>query len=265
VPSPGNPQSLNRYAYTANNPLKYTDPTGHGEDCGSTGRDKCKSDPEPKFACVTGYGCFDLGHLRTFPFPKQKDYWGEFKRKADAHEDFSVELGMPEWFGSSLTIRYWVSGKLKSEQQYQGVAMAIFQDYARKFEAFQLVRSNFANQDLPSDYLGLVAAMRGLSPDKILRQLGEVTYTDKEIPPSTLRPGKASNYEFTPKIPDGNGNYHNVPWPAALQVTSIHDATLWRPAQEQSTYGWGAFWTDATYDQNGSVSQFSCTFCSAPW
>jgi len=29
VPAPGNPQSLNRYAYTLNNPLRYTDPSGH--------------------------------------------------------------------------------------------------------------------------------------------------------------------------------------------------------------------------------------------
>jgi len=29
VPSPANPQSLNRYAYTLNNPLRYTDPSGH--------------------------------------------------------------------------------------------------------------------------------------------------------------------------------------------------------------------------------------------
>jgi len=29
VPNPGDPQSLNRYTYTLNNPLKYTDPSGH--------------------------------------------------------------------------------------------------------------------------------------------------------------------------------------------------------------------------------------------
>jgi len=30
VPNPANPQSLNRYSYCLNNPLKYIDPSGHG-------------------------------------------------------------------------------------------------------------------------------------------------------------------------------------------------------------------------------------------
>ena len=29
VPNPGDPQSLNRYSYAGNNPLRYTDPSGH--------------------------------------------------------------------------------------------------------------------------------------------------------------------------------------------------------------------------------------------
>jgi len=32
VPEPGNPQALNRYAYTYNNPMRYIDPTGHFTD-----------------------------------------------------------------------------------------------------------------------------------------------------------------------------------------------------------------------------------------
>jgi hypothetical protein len=33
IPSPYNPQSLNRYSYTYNNPIRYTDPTGHCPFC----------------------------------------------------------------------------------------------------------------------------------------------------------------------------------------------------------------------------------------
>ena len=34
VPNPGNSMSWDRFAYTLNNPIRYTDPTGHWEDEG---------------------------------------------------------------------------------------------------------------------------------------------------------------------------------------------------------------------------------------
>lgn len=44
VPNAGNPQSLNRYAYALNNPLRYIDPRGHSS-CGLDGGG-CKADDE---------------------------------------------------------------------------------------------------------------------------------------------------------------------------------------------------------------------------
>jgi RHS repeat-associated protein len=54
VPGYGNPQNLNRYGYVRNNPLRYTDPSGHkpcgdGEDtdCGTGHKQDPNADPHP--------------------------------------------------------------------------------------------------------------------------------------------------------------------------------------------------------------------------
>jgi RHS repeat-associated protein len=46
VPEPGNPQALNRFSYVANNPLRYTDPTGHRVACGAV-NESCGEPPPP--------------------------------------------------------------------------------------------------------------------------------------------------------------------------------------------------------------------------
>lgn len=46
MPDPASPQSFNRYSYTMNNPLKYTDPSGH---CvAESASEPCKPTPPPR-------------------------------------------------------------------------------------------------------------------------------------------------------------------------------------------------------------------------
>jgi RHS repeat-associated protein len=47
LPEPENPQALNRYSYVLNNPLRYTDPTGHSADPGGGNRRDPEDPPDP--------------------------------------------------------------------------------------------------------------------------------------------------------------------------------------------------------------------------
>jgi hypothetical protein len=85
VPSPSNPQSLNRFSYTRNNPLKYIDPSGHRETegcdyegCSATQYDKDRAIGNAERAKSTkfyrdctqggGTGCPNLGEMAMFAF-----------------------------------------------------------------------------------------------------------------------------------------------------------------------------------------------------
>ena len=46
VPNPANPQSLNRYSYVLNSPLRYTDPSGHAY-CLPEAGGRCMLEDEP--------------------------------------------------------------------------------------------------------------------------------------------------------------------------------------------------------------------------
>ena len=61
VPDLYDPQSLNRYSYCRNNPLIYTDPTGHYDDGDNNGDTADFGDPEDDGQDSNGYGEADRG------------------------------------------------------------------------------------------------------------------------------------------------------------------------------------------------------------
>jgi len=99
VPSPGNPQSLNRYAYTLNNPLRYTDPTGHFEE------DQLKEwFPDLWKSWKNDYPNFwsmllvaEFGDLVNAHFG---EHIGYFMRTQDSGRPIIGTSELPEWPGS---------------------------------------------------------------------------------------------------------------------------------------------------------------------
>jgi RHS repeat-associated protein len=130
VPEPGNPQSLNRYSYVVNNPMRYTDPTGHrpsdgGNDggtmeCWSNGQIDCSGEvhtvpppTSPPSSCQPGP--YPLGVCvtpRPTPFPTRTPRATATPRptidKFETYEAFHVEFDDPVIFpcvGEDLNCR----------------------------------------------------------------------------------------------------------------------------------------------------------------
>ncbi|MCO6452039.1 MAG: RHS repeat-associated core domain-containing protein [Caldilineales bacterium] len=105
VPEPGNPQSLNRYSYTLNNPLRYTDPTGHAP--------QHPGDPDPNNAPCSTQWCWENRWYRAhgYDWNSSTNHWSNptsahFYDEGIAQEffaEFDIELSGP-WTLSQLNL-----------------------------------------------------------------------------------------------------------------------------------------------------------------
>ena len=89
MPNPGNPQSLNRYAYVFNNPLRYADPTGYdplGDEWQGAFRGQHGRDPEWQDRLV---------RLFSIAFPDEWD-WSRFYTSDGSYIDGSLETVLRE-------------------------------------------------------------------------------------------------------------------------------------------------------------------------
>lgn len=81
VPNPANPQNLNRYSYVLNNPLRYTDPTGHSP---------CE---EYQGICVSENQMTQIWDNKTGNGNKNKN--DKDKDKDDKDDDDAITLTIP--------------------------------------------------------------------------------------------------------------------------------------------------------------------------
>jgi RHS repeat-associated protein len=231
VPEPGNPQSLNRYSYVYNNPLRYVDPSGHAlwPGDGGDGR-RWPYIPPGQYIYTRDYGFFDTSHFGT------GDPVAALERAKEA-----VRLGEPRPVRFYQGVKgglahfegvYKIRGDLVEPEQVEGVVLAMYEDWSIRFEYFEGSipifgrGTSFAVEDLPSHHLGFYEAT-GMPREEIFDHLGGVDYvTDSE--PS--REGEIENREFHPLVRVGPGRWLEKAWPAALDAISpITDPNLWRP------------------------------------
>jgi len=87
VAAPFNPQSLNRFAYVLNNPVKYTDPTGH-----------CAIDPVTDACERDEHGGVILYERFRFDYTVEEFMRMSFDERANWLKQFARKVGATGWF-----------------------------------------------------------------------------------------------------------------------------------------------------------------------
>jgi len=251
------PASLNRCTYAHSNPVMYTDPSGFIPCAENQNTDISR------YCILERGGYIDVGHF----VPKKEavnrlidvDLLSQFGKHFG---QITIEGPTLNWrlpFTHSATYLTALPSHGLLREELGRIALGMQMTYEYGFELAQFVDprcytlsgwfshcSSFSNEDLPSDYLGMVSAIKGLTLEEMLA-------------PNLLGPGEQSNsipseywgnilpildatscifgscpddspvnFGCTLRIYDPNTNkYRNQPWPSELVVEPFGFGVYW--------------------------------------